>query len=261
MSANITASWCASEVRAKSSPTRMVMICQIREFHLFAGCGGGILGGMLNGSDTVGVCEIEDYNNSILKQRASEYGLPIKHWYKDIRNLNGSDIKNEFEILCGGFPCQAFSTAARGRNLVEKNLWGEMLRVIKESEAKMVFAENVSERAINEAEKDLQTIGYRTETVCLGANDLGGEHKRKRFWLLAYTDNQSELLSELYAKTSMLPKLCHGVWSSKPEQSRVRNGVSNRVDRFRATGNGQVPFVVSIAQRILINRAWKSINI
>ena len=74
--------------------------------------------------------------------------------YGDICTLNGSEFKGSFDILCGGFPCQAFSTAAHGKNIKEKNLWGEMLRFIKESEAPIVFAENVVLRAIDKARED-----------------------------------------------------------------------------------------------------------
>ena len=55
--------------------------------------------------------------------------------YNDICKLNGSDFVGSFDILCGGFPCQAFSHAAHGNNIAEKNLWGEMYRFVQESNA------------------------------------------------------------------------------------------------------------------------------
>lgn len=228
----------------------------MREYHLFAGCGGGILGGLLNGFIPVGACEIEPYNQTLLRNRQSEGFLPAFPIVSDIRELSGESLRGTFDVLCGGFPCQAFSSAARGRNLESRDLWREMLRVVQESNAPMVFAENVSEKAINRAEEDIKSLGYRTATCRLGGADLGAPHRRDRYWLCAYADNQSELLCTVHAKTRLLPKLCPGVWQTHPKQSGVVDEFSHRVDRFRATGNGQIPVVAAIAFRVLIARLF-----
>lgn len=221
---------------------------------MFAGCGGGILAGQLNANTCIAACEIDPFCQGILRNRIADGCLPEFKIYKDIKKLNGSDFVGKFDILCGGFPCQAFSSAARGRNIESKNLWPEMLRFALESRAPIIFAENVQERAISKAQEDLQANGYRVETCLLSASDLGACHKRNRYWLCAYANCNSELLGRLYDETRQLPKLSQGIWRGKLKSTRMANEFSNRMDKLRATGNAQVPVVAAVAFRVLVTR-------
>jgi site-specific DNA-cytosine methylase len=226
----------------------------MREFHLFAGCGGGILGGMLNGATCVGASEINSFCVNVLKHRIADESLPKFDIYGDIRKLNGKNFAGTFDVLCGGFPCQAFSTAARGANIKSKDLWHEMLRFALESSAPVVFAENVQEKPIAKAEQDLLANGYRTASCLLSASSLGACHRRNRYWLCAYSNSHGELFSRLYDETRRLPKLSQGVWKGKLKSPRMANEFSYRLDKLKATGNAQVPLVAAVAFRILVNR-------
>ena len=167
--------------------------------------------------------------------------------WDDIASFDGSIWNGTVDLVSGGFPCQAFSKAARGRNIAEKDLWGEMYRVIREVCPEYVFAENVSEKAILQAEKDLLHEGYTCRYIKLSAKDLGADHLRQRYWLLAHSNNNGKLLSKEYAETQVLPKLRNRVWDSFPDELRVVDGVASRMDRFKASGNGQVPIVAATA--------------
>ena len=98
---------------------------KIKEFHLFAGIGGGIYGGMILGHQCCGGVEIDKYCQTVLKQRQLDGWMEEFPVYDDITKLQGKDIKGKFDVLCGGFPCQAFSYAAHGNNIESKNLWPE----------------------------------------------------------------------------------------------------------------------------------------
>lgn len=235
----------------------------IQEFHLFAGAGGGILGGMLNKHKCVGASEIDPYCRKVLRRRMFDGCLERFPLYGNILELDAKKFAGTFDILCGGFPCQAFSTASRGRQIEQKNLWPAMLNFVIDSKAPIVFAENVSEQAIIKAAEDLQAIGYRTESCLLGAACLKACHRRNRYWLCAYSNDQGKLLRRINDETSRLPKLHQGIWAAHPEKCGVADEFSDRMDRFRATGNGQVPVVAAVAFRILIKRLWnieKSLN-
>ena len=85
------------------------------------------------------------------------------------------------------------------------DLWPEMYRVVKEVAPIYVFAENVSAAAIERAATDLSEMGYKADMLSLSAKDLGGDHVRSRYWLLAYSDDKSKLRSTINAKARELP--------------------------------------------------------
>ena len=94
-------------------------------------------------------------------------------------------------------------------------------------------------------------MGYRTRCIALSASDLGADHIRRRYWLLAYTDDDSELLLPFDAEVAELPRVHAGIWATEPDESRVADGLAERVDRLEATGNGQVSGVVAAAWQML----------
>ena len=226
----------------------------IKEFHLFAGIGGGIYGGELLGHQCCAGVEIMPYAQSVLKQRQKDGWMPEFPIYGDLCALDGTDFKGQFDVLCGGFPCQAFSTAAHGKNIKEKNLWGEMLRFVQESEAPVVFAENVVLRAIEKAKEDLENVGYRVARCRLSCSDLGADHQRNRFWLLAVKDEH--VLNKISEHVNALPVLKGEFWASNISEigGDASNGHKERRKQLLGVGNAQSPFVVASAFRILVNR-------
>ena len=133
------------------------------------------------------------------------------------------------------------------------DLWPEMYRVVKEVAPIYVFSENVSAAAIERAATDLAALGYNTDMLSLSARDLGSDHVRARYWLLAYADDKSKLCSTVNAKARELPGVRESVWSAKPGEPRVANGFAGRVERYRSVGNGQVPVVAAAALWALAN--------
>jgi DNA (cytosine-5)-methyltransferase 1 len=219
----------------------------MNELALFAGAGGGLLASHLLRHNIVCAVERDEYCIEVLVQRQNERTLPAFPIWDDICTFDGRPWRGTVDLVSGGFPCQAFSSAARGRNIAEKDLWGEMRRVIREVQPKVVFAENVSERAILQAQDDLLELGYNSKYLRLSAKDVGADHVRNRFWLLAYTDYYGELCRIFNAETSIVQELRNCVWETFPGELRVSDGVAFRMDRFKALGNGQVPLVAASA--------------
>ncbi len=226
----------------------------IKEFHLFAGIGGGIYGGEILGHKCCAGVEILPYAQSVLRQRQQDGWMPKFPIYNDICALDGTEFQNQFDILCGGFPCQAFSTAAHGKNIEEKNLWGEMLRFVKQSNAPVVFAENVVLRAIEKAKKDLEELGYIVVRCRLSCSDIGADHQRNRFWLLAIKD--VKIFNKIASHISTLPIIKGSYWGSNIDEvgDNIVNDDNNRRKQLLGIGNAQSPFVVASAFRILVNR-------
>lgn len=219
----------------------------MNELHLFAGAGGGLLASHLLGINTVCAVERDDYCQHVLIQRQNEGVLsPFPIW-DDVRTFRGEPWRGTVDLVSGGFPCQAFSSAASGRNVASKDLWCEMRRIIGEVRPHLVFAENVSEKAILRAQEDLLEDGYNSIFRKISCADMGADHIRERFWLLAYTDMYRQLCRAEYAKTQVVPQFRAGVWTTIPDELRVDDGVAHRVDRLKAIGNGQVPIVAATA--------------
>lgn len=224
----------------------------MNELALFTGAGGGVLASTLLGNNIVCAVERDGWCRHVLVQRQNEGSIQTFPIWDDITTFDGKPWKGTVDLVSGGFPCQAFSAAARGRNIPEKDLWGEMLRVVREVCPTLVFAENVSEKPIIKAKEDLEGIGYRVEYIKLSAKDVGADHIRARYWLLAHSHHYGELCSTIDAEAQELPELCNSFWESEPCEHGVVDGVAHRVERNRAVGNGQVPLVAAVAFKRLV---------
>ena len=222
----------------------------MNELHLFAGAGGGILAGQILGHRCIGAVESNPAAQRMLAARQRDGSLPAFPIFSDIRTFDAQPYRGRVDIVAGGFPCQAYSSASRGR-VVADDLWPEMRRVVADAAPWYVFAENVNRRAIDRAADELEQMGYAVRCIPLAASDLGADHIRQRYWLLAHADMHGELRSPEHAEARMRQGLCAGVWSTEPNESRMADGMADRMDRIRATGNGQIPIVAATAFRML----------
>lgn len=223
---------------------------RLRELALFAGAGGGILGGVLLGWETVCAVEYEPYAAAVLAMRQNDGLLPPFPIWDDVRTFDGRPWRGLVDVVSGGFPCQGYSSAARGRNRAESHL-DDYFRIVAEVAPRYVFAENVKRSAIEECAAGLENLGYTPYVTQLNAADLGADHIRPRFWLRAYSDRDSKLPLPLNAEASLRAGVRHSVWVARPPQPRVSDGVAHWVDELRATGNGQLPIVAALAWRLL----------
>ena len=224
----------------------------MNELELFAGAGGGILGSMLLGHRTICSVEYDAYARSVLLARQNDGTFPPFPVWDDVRTFDGNPWRGIVDVVSGGFPCQAFSTAARGRNTAD-DLWPEMRRIVADVAPRYVFAENVSTKAIEHAAEELCSMGFQAEMLTLSARDLGADHVRERHWLLAYTDDKSELRRIINAEMAKFEKFRDRLWKTAPEQSRMDDGMASRVERYEAIGNGQVSVVAATALWSLAN--------
>ena len=62
-----------------------------------------------------------------------------------------------------------------------------------------------------------------------------------------------KLRSTIDAKMASLPKFCGSVWEAEPNCTRMVDGVAGRMERYEATGNGQIPIVAAAALWTLAN--------
>ena len=106
----------------------------MNELALFAGAGGGILGGHLLGWRTVCAVERDAYAAQVLAQRQNDGTLrPLPIW-SDVCSFEGKQWRGVIDVVSGGFPCQDISGAGKGAGIEEERsgLWKQMARIIGE---------------------------------------------------------------------------------------------------------------------------------
>jgi len=244
----------------------------MNELALFAGAGGGILGGHLLGWRTVAAVEIEDYPRRVLLQRQADGFLPRFPIWDDVKTFDGKPWRGKIDVISGGFPCQDISIAGGGGlDGARSGLWSEMARIICEVQPRYAFIENSPMLAIRGLDRvlcDLASLGFDARWGVLGADDIGANHERKRIWIVAkisnskrigwYKGNNAQLGSNKTIRTyrpisikSSLEGYDGNNWSTEPNVCRMVNGLADTVDRLKAIGNGQVPLCAATAWRIL----------
>jgi len=176
----------------------------VNELALFAGAGGGLLGGRLLGWTPVCAVEIEEYPRNILLARQRDGCLPAFPVWDDVRTFNGHPWHGVTDVITGGFPCTDISSAGRGQGLAgeRSGLWFEMLRIIGEVRPPFVFAENspyLRTRGLGVVIEGLTGLGYDVRWCVLGAWHTGNPsapHRRNRMWIYASDPNSERVRNE-----------------------------------------------------------------
>ncbi|WP_413615729.1 DNA cytosine methyltransferase [Halomonas cupida] len=169
----------------------------MNELALFAGAGGGILGGHLMGWRTVCAVERDAYAAQVLAQRQNDGALPAFPIWSDVCSFDGAPWRGLVDVVSGGFPCQDISVAGTGDGLEgeRSGLWEEMRRIVGEVRPSLVIVENspaLTSRGLGRVLGDLAELGFDAEWGVLGASDVGAPHRRKRIWIVAHTNSLRE---------------------------------------------------------------------
>ena len=265
----------------------------LNELALFAGAGGGILGGHLLGWRTRVAVEIDPYARRVLLARQRDGMLPRFPIWDDVSTFDGKPWKGHIDVISGGFPCQDISIAGSGGGITGKRsgLWGEMARIVAEVVPQFVFVENspaLTSRGLGTVLGDLATLGFDARWGVLGAHHVGAPHRRDRIWVLASHPKRLNALEQPQLEPrrgSPVDAAWHGSkehlanangaqrerdkrpqrkqaqhahlggsswWEVEPGLGRVADGVANRMDRLKCTGNGQVGAVALLAWQTLM---------
>lgn len=227
---------------------------------LFAGIGGFDLGFERAGMQCVAQVEIDPFCQKVL----------AKHWpnvpkYGDIRDVGKHNLPDA-EVICGGFPCQPYSSSGAKRGSDDdRALWPEMLRVISELKPSWVVSENVARfehMGLDTLFVDMESIGYESTALEIPIGALKAPHSRKRWFMVSYTEGNGyweggEKFD--FCKTdgrqdrTMLPEsTITNWWKTEPRVDRVAYGVPSQVDRLRCLGNAVAPQIPEIIARSIM---------
>jgi DNA (cytosine-5)-methyltransferase 1 len=160
----------------------------LRHGSLFSGIGGFDLAAEWMGWTNVFHCEWNPFG-----QKALHHYWPNAIQYNDITKTDFSVHRGHIDILSGGFPCQAFSTAGSRKGTDDSRyLWPEILRVIREVRPRWVVGENVyglinwnGGLVFDTLCLDLENEGFQVIPVVLPAASVNAPHKRDRIFFVA----------------------------------------------------------------------------
>lgn len=161
---------------------------------LFAGIGGFRLGMESAGHECVAFCEIDKFARASYKAIHNTEGEIELH---DITTVTDEEIRNigHVDVICGGFPCQAFSIAGarRGFEDTRGTLFFEIARFAAILKPKYLFLENVKGLLNHDKGDTFETIlsaldelGYDVEWQVLNSKDFGVPQNRERVFIIGH---------------------------------------------------------------------------
>lgn len=221
---------------------------------LFSGIGGIDLGLERAGMRVIWQSEIDPYACRVL----------AKHWptvpnLGDVTTIDWSTVERP-DVICGGYPCPAFSQAARGRN-VAPDLWCYMRDAIDATRPRFVVLENVAAhlgRGFSAVLADLHALGFDAEWSTVTACSVGAPHVRRRLLCVAYPHGDRQSALALHGQVAGVPATASDLrsgWLPAASDVGAADGVPARMDRLRALGNAVVPQVAEHVGRLIVNAA------
>ncbi len=162
---------------------------------MFAGIGGFRAGlTRAGGFQCVGHCEIDKYADA--SYRAIHDIREEEKYYPDARKIDPGDLPH-FDLLCGGFPCQAFSNAGKRKGFDDARgtLFFEIARLAEARRPAYLLLENVPGLLTHDQGRTfavilsaLDDLGYHVEWSVLNSKHFGVPQSRKRVFIICYLD-------------------------------------------------------------------------
>ena len=169
---------------------------QLKFIDLFAGIGGFHLALKSIGMKCVFTSEIDKYARQTYEANFKDkYLKDLNLFTGDIWKVDYKNIPN-FDILCGGFPCQPFSQAGYKRGFKDNkdgNLFFAILEILKKKKPTVFFLENVrhlknhdSGKTFKIIYKSLQNLNYSFDYKIIKASDFGLPQHRPRVYMVGF---------------------------------------------------------------------------
>ena len=215
---------------------------------MFSGIGGFDFALNERGHECVGYSEIDGY---AIETYIKNFGDEVKN-YGDAKKIESNELP-DFDMLCGGFPCQAFSIAGKRRGFEDTRgtLFFEVARIVKDKKPKIVFLENVKGLLNHKKGETFRTIlqtlselGYYVQWMVLNSKFLGVPQNRERVFIIGHLGEGSpNLLLPLQRETEGNIKYAH---FDRCQSYRVlkTEGISSCLSTC-ATGGRHVPKILT----------------
>jgi DNA (cytosine-5)-methyltransferase 1 len=241
----------------------------MRVLSLFAGIGGFDLGlERTGGFKTVAFCEIEPFPQRVLASiglefpstMTCEHSPPIGLLPMELPSMSYAEV---FRVKTLAKPDAALVSklTAVGYGPSSPEL---LAKFDPPSRSWRMFqscllAQANTRRMVRRVLGDLAALGYDACWNCIQAADVGAPHIRDRVWIAAVLPDAScerfvECWRQQFAQSRVAPWNV-SIWADQPEPPGVADGVPNRMDRVRGTGNAVVPQIPELIGRAILAAA------
>ena len=223
---------------------------------LFAGIGGFRLGMERAGHKCVGFCEIDKFARSSYKAMHNTENEIEYHDINEVTNEEFRKLRGKVDVICGGFPCQAFSIAGKqlGFEDARGTLFYEIARATKEIKPRYLLLENVRNllshdkgKTFTRILKILDELGYDVEWQVLNSKNFGVPQNRERVFIIGHL--RGECTYRVFPIRDSTKQI--------NELPRKRITTNTLTARYTATGNGS--YVIENKQKkvALVKEATK----
>lgn len=177
---------------------------RLKYIDLFCGIGGFHQALREMGAECVLACDKDKYCRQVYEMN---YDMPVA---EDVKKLKPEEMP-DFDIICAGFPCQAFSNAGKKKTFDDERglLFDEIMRIAKVKKPRFMFLENVKHilkvgdgQVIKYILAQLDKHGYEVQYFNMSPHEYGIPQQRERvYFVCVRKDIYTTPVSLMYPKT------------------------------------------------------------
>lgn len=207
---------------------------KLKYIDLFCGIGGFHQALKKLGCECVMACDID------LQCRETYYEnydiMPLQ----DIKKIDEKTMV-DFDILCGGFPCQPFSNGGKKKSFDDDRglLFDEIIRIAKYKKPKFMFLENVKHilkvsngEVFDYIKEKIASIGYVLQIFHMSPHNYGIPQQRERiFFVCVRNDIYDNKQIELYSKNLSI-KIDDIIEKDCDKKYYITNDIKNVLDAW-----------------------------
>jgi DNA (cytosine-5)-methyltransferase 1 len=233
----------------------------MRAIDLFSGIGGFALGFEYAGIETVAFCEQDKKCQALLAKR-----FPGIRIYDDVRSFDGTQFRGSIDIVCGGYPCQPFSSAGKRQGTSDNRWLGpEIVRIAVDAGARYIVAENVVGHlslGYSDMAALLESSGFAVQTFDIPSSAVDLPTVERHIWIIAEAccirQQRQWEKSHKNCKMQLLQfprtdKRDYGRWNLPSARvCGVGERIPGRMDRLKQLGNAVPPDITYLIGKVLV---------
>jgi DNA (cytosine-5)-methyltransferase 1 len=238
---------------------------------LFAGVGGFDLAAHQAGirCENHFFSEADKYASDVFQKRFPG-AVPLR----DVRGIDYGKLPAGEWLVCGGPPCQPFSQA--GKRLQDddpRNMWPWAVMAVRRLRPRFAIFENVYgvlEYLDGAVLPEIESEGYKTETVCIPAFTVGKNHVRMRWFIIAYPHEEYRSSRMGFLEKHPEKKICGSDYEKRfsPQRSVEAAravagkyyGLSGGLGEYETIGNAIVPQCAELIFNLPVFDKWRMVR-